>query len=286
MFSQLSNLFKRHFLIFAKDKKRIFFTFMSPMIVLLCFALFARNIYIGQMPKQTPEIIKNQYADISLMIGLLSVTTFTNAISLSSVMVTDSERKILNDLYMTPVKTSVIRLSYLLFNIFLNILITTIMYLISIFWMLGNKTFIVNNQTTIPFAKGMYIWFSVIVGCILNSAIFVFIFSYVSNSAAFSALSASLSGIAGFLIGAFVPLITFPRALAEISSLIPATQISNLIKYFALKDLSFVNQSNASFEFYILLGQDIKWWGSFLYATSWITLMFTLNFVIKVPKIK
>ncbi|MCU4116956.1 ABC transporter permease [Mycoplasma zalophi] len=286
MTSQLWHLYKRHFLIFIKDKKRIFFTFMSPMIVFLCFILFARAIYKAQLPEMVPDNIKNQYADINLMIGLLSVTTFTSAISLSSVMISDAEKKILNDLYMTPVKSSIVRVSYLLFNIFLNIIITTLMYLVSIIWMLIDKTFTVNGIKSIDVEKGFYIFIFIIVGCLLNSSIFVFLLSFLKSSSAFSPISAALSAIAGFLIGAFVPLQTFPRGIAEISSLIPSTQISNLIKHFALEGLGISGQTNTTKEFIILFGQDIEWWGSFIYVSSWIIVVSMLNLFVQNSKRK
>ncbi|QJR44299.1 ABC transporter permease [Mycoplasma miroungirhinis] len=282
---QLWQLYKRHFLIFIKDRKRIFFTFMSPMIVFLCFILFARTIYKESLPSSISETIKNQYADINLMIGLLAVTTFTSAISLSAVMISDAEKKILNDLYMTPVKSSVVRFSYLLFNIFLNIIISTLMYLVSVIWMLIDKTFEVNGIKSINGAKGFYIWLFVIVGCVLNSSIFVFLLSFLKSSSAFSPISAALSAIAGFLIGAFVPLQTFPREVAEISSLIPSTQISNLIKHFALQNLGF-GQTNTTQEFIILFGQNIQWWGSFIYVGCWILLNIILNFFVQSYKKK
>lgn len=320
--SKLMHLTRRNLIIFFKDKRRIFFTFMSPLIVLLCFVLFARKIYLSQMPEYLPAKIKDQYADISMLIGLLSVTSFTNAISLSSIMVTDTERKVLNDLYISPVRAGIVRFSYLIYNIILNICITLFIFVIGICWMGINKTLVVEVKNTdfqkmfnIPeilktldpsklantlndssltktyysfdTAKVFIVIGLIILAAFLNSSLFVFILSFLNNTSAFSAISASLSAIAGFLIGAFVPLHTFPRAVAEFSSLIPSTHISNMIRHFITQGLIFSEkdpiiqklfiEKHAIYDFNILFGQDIKWWGSLIYTASWTLLMMTLN---------
>ncbi|AIA29428.1 hypothetial protein [Mycoplasmopsis californica HAZ160_1] len=288
--NKLMQLTRRNLIIFFKDRRRMFFTFMAPLIVLLCFVLFARRIYFSQMPNEVDEKIKNQYADISMLIGLLSVTSFTNAISLSSIMVSDAERKVLNDLYISPVRAGIVRFSYLIYNIILNICITFLMFIIALCWMAINQTLVVKvdilgiSKTYYSFntAKILIIIGIIVLGAFLNSSLFVFFLSFLSNSSAFSAISASLSAIAGFLIGAFVPLHTFPRPIAEFSSLIPSTHISNMIRHFIVEDLIFANKelfkvNHALSDFNILFGQDIKWWASFIYTVSWTTLMMSLN---------
>ncbi|MBZ4195147.1 ABC transporter permease [Mycoplasma tauri] len=287
---KLMHLTRRNLVIFLKDKRRMFFTFIAPLIVLLCFVLFARRIYFSQMPENFPEQIKNQYADISMLIGLLSTTLFTNAVSLSSIMIADAERKVLNDLYIAPVHPGIVRFSYLIYNIFLNISITLFMFIIGICWMAINKTIVVNvnfgnvDKTYYAFdtSKIFTIIGIIFLGGILNSSIFVFLLSFLNNTSAFSAISASLSAVAGFLIGAFVPLHTFPRPIAEFSSLIPSTHISNMVRHFIIQDLVFSDTSiftekHAAYDYNVLFGQNIKWWGSLIYTMSWTALMVTLN---------
>ncbi|MCS4536811.1 MULTISPECIES: ABC transporter permease [unclassified Mycoplasma] len=288
--TKLFALTNRNFKVFVKDGKRIFFTLMSPMIVLLCFILFARNIYLNQLPAQTPTEFKNHYADISLTIGMLSVTTFTNAISLSSVMVNDNQRKILDDFYISPIKNSIVRFSYLIYNVILNILITTIIFILCIIWMAIDKTLIyefnsmkfhaINTQNTFVILS------IIIIGSILNSSLFVFFLSYLSNNAAFSALSAGLSSVGGFLIGSFVPLHTFPRAIAEFSSIIPSTQISNLFRHFAIQGLpsEITSSKNAVLDYNIIFGLENTWWGSLLYSVSWSALLLTLSATVNISK--
>ncbi|QBF34722.1 hypothetical protein EG856_02215 [Mycoplasmopsis phocirhinis] len=290
MMSKLFTLTYRNLKIFSKDRKRIFFTLLSPIIVLLCFIIFARNIFINQLPLQTANKFKNHFADIALMTGMLSVVTFTNAISLSSVMVNDNQKKILNDFYIAPVKNSFVRLSYLIYNIFLNIIITTTIFIICIIWMAIDKTLIyeVNSvkYSALNAQNSLIIISTIVIGSVLNSAIFVFFLSFLANNSAFSALSAALSSISGFLIGAFVPLHTFPRVLAEFSSILPSTQISNLIRHFAINGLpsEIINAKNIMLDYNIIFGLNNTWWGSFIYSASWAVLFLTLSSTINIVK--
>ncbi|QGZ97764.1 hypothetical protein GE118_03035 [Mycoplasma sp. NEAQ87857] len=395
---QLNYLFQRNLKIFLRDKKRIFFTFMSPIIVLLMFLLFAKNLYKEQLTPlfftknnitneiidqvlaknqvwfnenkyqffniifKHPElykniidtnnleippifqnnqelntflndhpafkiaasdhnifsvlyfkyreilavepneftikqiyqqfndgaikkaindsqaIIQNKYADLFLITGLVTVTTLTNSISLCSVMVSDAENKVLNDLFITPIKTSIIRVSYLIFNIIINIVICLLIFGIGLIWMAIDKTFILS------FKDIMLLILSLIIGCILNSAIFTFILSFIKSSGAFSAFSAGLSAIAGFLIGAFIPLSIMPNAIRQILSILPSTQVGNLSKLIIINDISLFKQTPVS-NGITLFGQSLtQEWQVLIYILVWTSVVLILNFAINLKK--
>ncbi|WP_426461615.1 ABC transporter permease [Mycoplasma hafezii] len=235
---------------------------------------YFESIFNKEISKQINDFtstLKGQYADVSLICGLLSVTTLTTAISLCSVMVEDNQKKVLNDFYITPIRTSLVRISYVVFNIAVNILITTFIYLIGMLYLIGTKSFLFSA------AQVFEIFGVIILGSIINSAIFTFILSYLKSVGAFSALSASLSAGAGFLIGAFIPLSQMPAALREISSVLPSTQINNLFQEVIYGQIDiFANGLAANHP--VIFGQNINEWQIVLYLLGWMVLVFAMNF--------
>ena len=45
-FKQLIHLSNRHFLVFMKDKLALFFSLLGPLVVILVFLLFLKNIQV------------------------------------------------------------------------------------------------------------------------------------------------------------------------------------------------------------------------------------------------
>ncbi|MGV2393500.1 UNVERIFIED_CONTAM: hypothetical protein O8I53_11410 [Campylobacter lari] len=151
MLSDLGILFKRNIKLFLSDKRRMVTTFFSPLITVFIFFLFGSALFQNSIKgPNTPEfqLIRDKFADTSLLVGLLGMTTLTNGISLSIFMVQDSEKKIFNDLAITPIKTSTIRFSYFLVNMTLNVLILISLFLIVVIYMAARKTVDVISGTT------------------------------------------------------------------------------------------------------------------------------------------
>lgn len=247
MFNQLNSLTQRNFLCFIKDPRRVFFTFLSPLLATIIFLLFAQSLFntdtyfaatfgaltklnISDADKQAligsveSQKVVNSFIDGSFCAGLIGVTTITTALSLCSVMVDDARKKVLNDLFITPVKGGVVRLSYLAFNFIITTFISVIILCFIFVYQSIRGTFYYSNLQAFK-VLGL-----VILSCFINSAFFVFLISYVKSNNAFSAISAGISSVIGFFIGAFIPLSKLPVTLAEISSFMPGTQMVNAMK--------------------------------------------------------
>ncbi|MBN0919652.1 ABC transporter permease [[Mycoplasma] gypis] len=274
MISQILQLTKRNILCFLKDPKRMFFTFMSPFFAIAIFLLFARNIFIRSLPNNLSEDLKNHYADILMIVGVLSTTVLTNSITLSGVMVNDVERKILNDIYITPVKTSTVRFSYLIFNVLLNFVLTLVIFIVCIIILAVNKTLWVNNTLWLTADKFFSFLGLILFGSIVNSSFMSFLLRRVRNTGAFSAISAGLSVLSGFIIGAFVDLSKIPSWIGELFSILPMTQIANLFKLVGLTELPNIHDTT----FIHLFGQNIDWWVCFVYAAAATLVVILLTF--------
>lgn len=145
MFRTLNVLLKRNIMLFINDKKRVYSTFFAPIITVVIFILFGRQLFSNSIKSAETSAnitqILHQFTNVSLLVGLLGITSFTSAISFSIFMVQDSEKKIFNDLLVAPIKSSTIRLSYLLVNIILNLIVSLVLFFILLIYMAFDKTF-------------------------------------------------------------------------------------------------------------------------------------------------
>ncbi|QNM93927.1 ABC transporter permease [Mycoplasma sp. Pen4] len=276
---ELCWLVKRNIKLFLKDKRSMVTTFFSPIITIFLFVLFGYYLFENQvnLPSDTPNLreIKNQFIDGSLLVGLLGITTLTSAISLSIFMVKDAEKKIFNDLITTPIKPSLIRASYLIVNVLLNIFITTLLYFLVLIYMAIRGT-----VSIISALKGLEIFAIIVLAAMMNSIFFGFVFSYIKNVSIFSALSGALSSISGFFIGAFIPLTVLPVAIQGFATIIPATQTTSLLRYLVFSDISQFNGFASQFNI-TWASLDMPWYGSLIYALSFASIVGILTITLR-----
>ncbi|MEE3928296.1 ABC transporter permease [Mycoplasmopsis ciconiae] len=331
MFSQLYFLTKRNFISFIKEPKRVFFTFLSPLLATLIFLLFAQSLFNQETYSQSitaqiyalktdssafalkgdliktldPNKIVDAFIDSTFLAGLLGITTITTALSLCSIMVEDAKNKVLNDLFITPVRGGVVRMSYLGFNFVINTIISLIIMVFLFIYQAFRGTFYYHtDQVFIIIAL-------VILSCLLNSAFFIFVISYVRNTNAFAAMSAGISSVIGFFIGSFIPLTQLPQSLAQVASILPGTQMVNAMKLTILplnkfdpsifqkalefnqssglnietnKLLSIIDLSVSSISFNKLFGIDVSQSVNIIYCASFTLIFIFLNFAVKFKK--
>lgn len=229
--SQMNYLIKRHLKVFFKNKLNVFFTFLSPlMIIFIYLVVIARVIqgsYNANIGKYNADYARC-LTDITLLSGLVSSASFTTALGLCSIIVSDNEKKIVTDFNSAPLTSSQIKYSYLFFNLIFNFLITLGMYLLGIAYMAIRKDF--------DILKIEWILLSIVylfIGCLLGSLITVWITSYVRKQSTYGLISSLLGSLFGFAIGAFIPLNIMPNVLSNILNMLPHTSLT-----IALKDVA------------------------------------------------
>ncbi|WP_027121983.1 ABC transporter permease [[Mycoplasma] imitans] len=254
------SLLIRNIKLFLRNKTRFFFILLGPVITLLVFILIIKRnsfdpggravsfLTLSSLPIESQKSLRdlgaielvyttqfttevsNYIFNGTLLSGLISITALTTAVQLSQNIVQDREERILEDFFITPTKTTTVRLSYVVFNILFNLLIT-LSALLFIY------IYIVARFPTSPFSKPQTILATIgvtILICLINSIFFVFIFSYIKKLSIFLVLTAMLSSAGGFLIGGYFPISLLPKGLSAAISLIPQTEASILLNNVSL----------------------------------------------------
>ena len=92
-------LLKRNILLYLRDRVGLFFSMLSPLIVLLLYALFLSRSLVDSLP---PLPGAKALMDVWMIAGLLSVTSVTSTFGALSQLVDDRKRRILSDFAASP----------------------------------------------------------------------------------------------------------------------------------------------------------------------------------------
>ena len=219
MFALISRNTKCYF----KNKFLFFTSLITPLILLILFATFLRNVYVESFENVAAEYevtikprVLNGISGAWLMSSILSVSAVTVSFCSNIIMAEDKMNSTVNDFNVSPVKSTTISLSYFISNFFVTfVVIMTIMlighiYLGAVGWY-------------IPVGDAFMIIVDCICGILFGTLLSGIVLSFVSNQGGVSAVSTLVSSMYGFICGAYMPLSQFSEGLRNFLGFLPGT---------------------------------------------------------------
>lgn len=224
-FKKLLSLIKRNAKCYFKDKFTFFMSLVTPLILLVLFVTFLRNVYIGEFESnlvmnnftfKNQDKIINGMAGAWLMSSLVSVSAVTVAFTSNTVMIDDRINSSISDLRVSPVKPVTISLAYFVANflvtfaVIMCLILFGFVYLAAVGWYLsaGDVFMIILDS----------------ICCILFGTLFAGIVeSFISTQGGLSAVVTLVSSMYGFICGAYMPISTFSEVLKNVIGLLPGT---------------------------------------------------------------
>ena len=214
----LGMLIKRSLNIFLKDKMSVFFSLLSPLIVLAVYVLFLADIQVDAVKSNfenvpiDDKLIKN-FVDAWMLAGVIAVACITVSFSAQNIMIADKERGVLVDILSSPIPRGLIGVAYLISNIIISLCLCYIVLAISFVYMaISGWTLSVSDVF-------------LLLALTLVSVCFA-----VKTSAQHGAFVGITSAVIGFLIGAYMPLSMFPKAVQYITLFVPGTYSAALFR--------------------------------------------------------
>ncbi|MBO7187633.1 MAG: ABC transporter permease [Clostridia bacterium] len=226
-------LIRRNIKLFFKDKGMFFTSLITPVILLVLYATFLANVYRDSFIQNFPETvvvsgkILNGLVGGQLLSSLISVTAVTVAFCSNLLMVQDKVSGARLDIDITPVKSSIVSLSY-----YIATFITTLgICLFALTACLGYIAFI-----------GFYLSFVDIILLISDTVMLVFfgtalssiVNSFLSTQGQMSAVGSIVSSCYGFIAGAYMPVSSFSSGLRNVVCMLPGTYGTSLLRNHAL----------------------------------------------------
>lgn len=217
--------------VFFKDGLSVFLALLAPIIVFLLYVLFLGDLQTDALTGYFPAGTVNgkavsAFVDSWMIAGVLGTACITVSFSANNVMVSDRERGVINDFIAAPMKKSVLLGAYFVFNFLVTVAICTTVFAIGLVYLAATNSFYMS-------ASDVFAAFGTILyGSLSATLISVPICASFRTQGALGGFSGIVSAAIGFLIGAYMPLSTFPSWIENAAAVLPGTHISGLFRNF------------------------------------------------------
>ncbi len=270
-------LTKRNMLVYLRDKATVFFSLLSPLIILFLYLMFLKQNYVDSVNSVIKGagieafITQSQvdgFVNSWLISGILASSCITVPLSSLTLIVTDKETQKDYDLNASPVKKWKLGISYLVAAFLNTFIITFIILTIGII-------LINTGSTPLSIDKIVLCYLALILGSLSGSAFMYVIVSFFKKNSAVGAFTGIVCAASGFLIGAYMPISMFADWLQVVANTLPGSHIAgifrNLLMGNALDDMNslinsaqFVNSMRDGFSLELnffgnMIDVDVMW---------------------------
>lgn len=249
---QLSALTKRHCKLFFKDKGMFFTSLITPMILLVLYATFLRNVYCDSFASAMPEGFTVDKALIDATVGgelvssLLAVCCVTVAFCSNLLMVQDKISGARRDLTMTPVRSSTLALSYFLASEAVTLIICFAAMAVSLLYLAVVGWYMTAGDVVL-------LALDVVLLSLFGTALSSLVNCGLSTNGQASAVGTIVSAGYGFICGAYMPISSFGDGLQKVISFFPGTYGTSLLRNHTLRGV-FAQMETIGFPSEVLKG--------------------------------
>ncbi|MGN0552580.1 MAG: ABC transporter permease [Oscillospiraceae bacterium] len=244
--SGLFSLVKRSIKVYFKDKGMFFTSLVTPLILLVLYGTFLRNVYessftdaLAKAGATVPKELINGCVGGQLVSSLLAVSCITVAFCSNLLMIQDKYTGAGKDISISPVKERTVALGYYIGSFVSTLFVCVVaaavcfLYLKSSGWYLSGADVakvMLDIVILVMFGTGL----SGIINCFL------------STQEQMSAVGTIVSVGYGFICGAYMPISQFSAGLQKVISFLPGTYGTSLLKNHILRGV-FAEMENQHF---------------------------------------
>ena len=243
-------LTRRHLLVFAKNKVRLMYTLLVPVIIFVVYIIFLRNLEINgikstiaQMGLESGASADLQRAiaalvndalfwkqvdtlvDSWMISGIIGITAITVALQTNTVLVEDKQNGVNRDFASSPVSRNILIASYFFYNFIGTTLICLVFLAICLIFLACMGEF------ALTFTDFLTIFGVIVFSTASSTLTTVFICSFIKSEGTLAAVVALFSTAIGFLVGAYMPLGMLPNWVQGICGFIPGSYSCSLLRY-------------------------------------------------------
>ena len=229
----LSLLVKRNVKLFFKDKGMFFTSLITPLILLVLYATFLKNVYRDSFLSNIPDgvVIAEELIDGlvagQLVSSLLAVCCITVAFCSNMLMIQDKVSGSRNDLTITPVKKTTLSLAYYIATFLSTMIICLLALLASLLYMKISGWYL-------DFFDILGLFFDVLLLVMFGTALSSIIGYFMSTQGQISAVGTIVSSCYGFICGAYMPISSFGDGLQKVIAFLPGTYGTSLLRHHAM----------------------------------------------------
>lgn len=227
-------LTKRNVNLFFKDKGMFFTSLITPAILLVLYATFLGNVYRDSFTSNLPDFFKisddliDGLVASQLISSILAVSCVTVAFCSNFLMVQDKVNGTVKDLRISPVKSSLLSMSYYISTMLSTLIICFAAAAVCLIYVSFSGWYMTVSDVLFLFLD---IFLLVLFGTALSSVINFFL----STQGQISAVGTIISAGYGFLCGAYMPISSFSDGLQKAISFFPGTYGTSLIRNHSMR---------------------------------------------------
>lgn len=229
-------LIKRNIKLFFKDKGMFFTSLITPAILLVLYVTFLGNIYRDNFTSsfsgylELSEKLVNGLVGGEIISSILAVSCVTVAFCSNFLSVQDKVKGAAKDFSVSPVKPSVMSLSYYFASLAGSLIICYTASALCLIYIAAVGWYMTFADVLLMLAD---VTLLVLFGNALSSVINVFL----SSQGQISAVGTIISSGYGFICGAYMPISSFGSGLQKVISFLPGTYGTALLRNRALNSV-------------------------------------------------
>ena len=228
---KLSYLILRNIKMFFKDKGLVISSLITPMILIVLYVTFLKNVYVDSFNNAVKEVgivVDSKYINGFvygwLFSSLLAVSGVTVSFCSNLLMVQDKVTGAIHDLEIAPVGKYKLAIAYYIASMSVTMIIILIEMIVGFIIMACNGWLLEVKDVLLILVSAFIL---VNFGTALSSTIHHFL----TTQGQMSAVGTLVSSIYGFICGAYMPISQFGATLQKILSLLPGTYATNILRY-------------------------------------------------------
>lgn len=227
-FGIFMTLTKRNIKLFFKDKGMVFTSLITPLILLVLYVTFLRNVYEESFQSMLNNFeisidLINASVASQLVSSLLAVSCVTVAFCSNLLMVNDKLNNVLVDFKVTPVKKPIISLAYFFGTLLITLIIAYITLAIGLVYIAFSKWYL-------GFSDICLLILDTFLVTTFGTALSTLINSFIKTNGQAQAVGTIVSAGYGFICGAYMPIGSFSTTLKNIIMCLPGTYGTSLIR--------------------------------------------------------
>ena len=228
-------LTRRHLLVFFKNKVRVMYTLLVPVIIFAVYIFFLRELELSAVRNTLHDLgiaadasltkYLQTLVDSWMLSGIAALSTITVSLQTNTVFVEDKQNGVNRDFVSSPINKNVLIGSYILFNFAVTLLICLVYLVICLVYLACM------NEFFLGLVDFLQIFGILLYATVSSTLMTVFICSFIKTEGTMASLIAVFSTAVGFLIGAYMPLGMLPSGVQWVCAFIPGTYACSLLRY-------------------------------------------------------
>ena len=228
----LMRLTLRDIKVFVKERANVFFSLLAPLIVLALYVLFIGrmqsdgiNATLEGMGISADDTVR-AFSDSWMLSGVMATSCITVPLCACGTMVQDKTRGVAAEFLSSPIPAWLPSAAYFLAVAAAGLFVCFIVLGVCFVWLAVTGSWMLSALDVLGCIG------AVALSVLSSSALLVFVIGFVHSDGAFTGINVIFGTVIGFLIGAYIPVSSFPEWVQYITLFVPGSYSAAIFRTF------------------------------------------------------